>query len=109
MACWKFQIVTVPYCWDWGQVEQGIEDRVVHPLVQNYLGGASKATDTMDKMVDYEKTGSLDTDFSIPETKELVGLDVVPMNSKGSDISLQVVKVGATMYQDMKIMEENDY
>ena len=48
----------------------------------------------MDRMVDYEKIGSLDKGFSILETKELVGLDVVPMKSKYLDIVLRVAKVG---------------
>ena len=70
----------------------------MHPLVQHYLEVAAEAVDTVDTMVDYEETGSLDKDFSIPETKELVGLDVVPMKSKGSNIAFQVTKVGAAMY-----------
>ena len=46
----------------------------------------------------YEKFGFLDTDLSIPETKEPIGFDVVPMKSKGLNIVLHVVKVGATMF-----------
>ena len=61
------------------------------------MGVAAKAADTVDNMVDYEKNGSLDKDFSIPETKDLVGLDVVPMKPKGFNIVLQVAKVGDTV------------
>ena len=46
----------------------------------------------------YEKFGFLDTDLSIPDTKEPIGFDVVPMNSKGLNIVLQVAKVGATVF-----------
>ena len=60
-------------------------------------------------MDDYGETGSLDKDLSIPETKELVGLDVVPMNSKDSDIVLQVAKVGSIVCQDMSMVEKIDY
>ena len=59
------------------------------------MGFSYEDVDTADRMVDYEKKGSLDKDFSIPETKELVGLDVVAMKSKDLDIVLQVGKVGA--------------
>ena len=48
--------------------------------------------DITDRMVGYEETGFLDTDLYILETKELVGLDVVPMKYKDSDIMLMVVK-----------------
>ena len=48
-------------------------------------------------MADYGETDSLDKDFSIPETKELVGLDLVPKKSKGLDIVLQVVNVGGNL------------
>ena len=51
----------------------------------------------MDRMDDYGETRSLNKGFSIQETKWLVGLDVVPMKSKGLDIVLQVAKVGATV------------
>ena len=56
----------------------------MHPLVQCYLGVAVEADDTSDRMVGYVETGYeemsfLDTYFSIPETKELVGLVVVPI------------------------------
>ena len=78
----------------------------MHQLVQHYLGFIAKDVDTADTMADYEKIGSGDKDFSIPETKELVSLDVVPMKSKGSYIVLQVVKVGATMVQDTIMVEE---
>ena len=109
MACSKLQIVAPPYCQDWGQVGQEIEDEVVHPLVQYFLGVTAEAADTADRMVDYRETGSLDKDFSVLETKELVGLDVVPTKSKGSYIVLQVKKVSATVCQDMSIVEEIDY
>ena len=56
------------------------------------------ASDTVDRVLDYGETGSLFKGLSILETKELVGLDVVPMKSKGSNIALQVTKVGVTMY-----------
>ena len=65
--------------------------------------------DTIDRVPDYGETGSLDKGFSIPETKRIVGLDALPMKSKGSYIVLQVVKVGATVCQDMNIVEEIDY
>ena len=71
---------------------------MVYPLVYHYLGVAAVVVDTIDRMVDYGETSSLDKGFSIPKMKESVVLDAVPMNSKGSDISLQVVNVGATMY-----------
>ena len=48
-------------------------------------------------MVGYEEIGSLDTEFPIPETEELVALDVVSMKSKGLNIVLQVVKAGASV------------
>ena len=53
--------------------------------------------DTTDKMYDYGEIGSLDKSFSVMKMKGLVGLDVIPMNSKGINILLQVAKVGATM------------
>ena len=109
MAWQKFQIDSLPYCWDQGQVEQAIEEGVVLPLVQCYLGVVVEAVDTADRMDGYEENGFLDRDFSILETKELVGFDVVPMKSKGLDIVLQVVKVGATVCQDMSMVEEIDY
>ena len=56
------------------------------------------AADIAHRMDDYGETGSLDKGFSISETKGLVGLDVFPMKSKGSNIALQVVKFGATVY-----------
>ena len=68
---------------------------MVHPLAERYLGVATEAIDTANRMVGYEETGSLDMDFSILETKELVGLDVVPRKSKGSDMVLEVAKVGS--------------
>ena len=60
----------------------------MHPLVHRYLGVVAKAFDTADRMVGYVETGYeetvfLDTNFSIPETKELIGLVVVPMKSRG--------------------------
>ena len=61
------------------------------------MGVADEAIDTTYRMVSYEETAFLDMDFSIPKTKELVGLDVVPMKSKGSDIVLLVAKVGAVV------------
>ena len=72
----------------------------MHLLVQCYLGAAAEAADTADRMVGYvetgyEETGVLDTDFSIMETKELVGLVVVPMKSRVSNTLLLVVKFGA--------------
>ena len=67
------------------------------------------ATDTMERMADYGKMGSMDKGFSIPETKGLIGLDAVPMNSKGSDIVLQVAKVCAIVCYDMSILEEIYY
>ena len=57
----------------------------MHPSVERYLGVAVEATDTM---IGYEENGFLDTDFSIHGTKELVGLAVVPMRSRGSDMVL---------------------
>ena len=53
--------------------------------------------DTTDNMYDYGKIGSLDKSFFVVKMKGLVGLDVIPMNSKGINILLQVAKVGATM------------
>ena len=53
--------------------------------------------DTTDKMYDYGEIGSLDKSFSVVKMKGLVGLDVIPMKSKGLNILLQVAKVGATM------------
>ena len=78
------------------------------------MGVAAKAVDTVYRMVGYvettyEVTGSLDTDLSIRETKELVGLVVVPMKSRGSDMVLQVAKVGAIVCEDMSMVEEIDY
>ena len=67
------------------------------------------ASDTVDRVLDYGETGSQDKGFSILDTKGLVGLDLVPMKSKGSDIALQVAKVGATMYKYMSIVEEFYY
>ena len=63
------------------------------PLVQRYLGVAAEATNIVDRMVGYveigyEETSFQDMDFSIKETKELVGLVVVPMRSRGSDMVL---------------------
>ena len=46
--------------------------------------------DTVDRVPDYGETSSLDKGFSIPDTKGLVGLSVVPMKPKGSYIALQV-------------------
>ena len=43
------------------------------------------------------------------DTKGLVGLDLVPVKSKGSDITLKVAKVGATLYEDISIEKEIDY
>ena len=57
------------------------------------------ASDTMDRVLDYGETGSQDKGFSILDTKGLVGLDLVPMKSKGLDIALKVAKVGATLYE----------
>ena len=75
---------------------------MVCPLVQCYLGVAVEASDTADRMVGYaengyEEIGFLDTNSSISKTKDLVGLDVVPMKSKGSDIVLDITKVVSTM------------
>ena len=56
------------------------------------------AANIADRVPDYGETSSLDKGLSILETKELVGLDVVPMKSKGLDIALQFVKVVATLY-----------
>ena len=67
------------------------------------------AANTSDRMADYEKTHSLDTDFSILETKELVGLDVVPMKSKDSYIILEIEMFGSNVGWYMSIMEEIDY
>ena len=63
----------------------------MRPLVQCCLEIATDTGDTAYRMVgyaetSYEENGSLDMDFSIPETKDLVGLAVVPMNSRGSDM-----------------------
>ena len=67
------------------------------------------AVDTANRVLDYGETGFLDKGFSNLKTKGLVGLSVVPMKSKGSDIALKVAKVGATLYEDMSIVEEIDY
>ena len=45
--------------------------------------------DIVDRVPSYGETGFLDKGFFIPETKGMVGLDVVPMKSKGSNIFLQ--------------------
>ena len=87
---------------------------MVRPLVQHCLGVAAEAPDTTDTMVGYaetgyEKTGSLDTDFSIVKTKELVSLVVVPMKSRGSDMVLEVMKVGSIVHYNMSMVEEIDY
>ena len=100
------RIVAPPYYQDWGQVEQEVKDRVVHPLVQHYLEVVPQASDTVAKMVNYEKTGSLNQDFSIQESKNIVGLDVVTMKSRYSNIVVQVAKVGSIFGQDMSIVEE---
>ena len=86
----------------------------MHPLVQCYLGATAEAVDTVDRMVgyvetSYEEISCLDTDFSIPETKVLVDLAMVPMKSRGSNMVLQVMKVGDTIFQDMSMVEEIDY
>ena len=67
------------------------------------------ASDTVDRVLDYGEIGSQDKGFSILDTKGLVGLDLVPMKSKVSDIALKIAKVGATLYEDMSIVEEIDY
>ena len=67
------------------------------------------ASETMDRVLDYGETGSQDKGFSILDTKGLVGLDLVPMKSKGLDIALKVEKVGSTLYEDVIIAEEIDY
>ena len=67
------------------------------------------ASDTVDRVLDYGEIGSQDKGFSILDTKGLVGLDLVPMKSKGSDIALKDAKVGATLYEDMIIVEEINY
>ena len=67
------------------------------------------ASNTVDRVLDYGEIGSQDKGFSILDTKGLVGLDLVPMKSKGLDIALKVAKVGATLYEDMSIAEEIDY
>ena len=67
------------------------------------------ASDTVDRVLDYGEIGSQDKGFSSLDTKGLVGLDLVPMKSKGSDIALKVAKVGATLYEDMIIVEEINY
>ena len=82
---------------------------MVHPLVESYLGVVAEAVDIADRMVGYEETGFLDTDFSILKTKELVGLVMVPMKFRGSEMVLQVAKVGATVCYDMSTVEEIDY
>ena len=105
----RLQIVALPYYQDWGQVEQEVEDRVVHPLVQHYWGVVAVATDIVDGVPGYEKTDSLDKGFSIPQTKGIAGLDVVSIKSKGSNIAVHVAKVGATVYQDMSIAKEIYY
>ena len=58
------------------------------PLVQCCLVFAAEATNTTDRMVGYAEIGSMDTYFYILKTKELVGLAMVPMNSRGSDMVL---------------------
>ena len=70
---------------------------MVQPLVSYYLGVTTMVADIADRMANYGETGSMDKGFSIPETKGLVGLDVVPMKSKGLDIALQFLKVVATL------------
>ena len=50
-----------------------------------------------------------DTMDNVPGDQGACWFGCVSMKSKGSNISLQVVKVGATMYQDMIIVEEIDY
>ena len=68
-----------------------------HPLVYHYLEVVVVDDDTTDRMANYGETGSLGKGFSILETKGLIGLDAVPMKSKGLDIVLLVANVGATM------------
>ena len=67
------------------------------------------AVDIMDEGLDCEETNFLDKDFSNQETKGLVSLSVVPMESKGQDIPLQGENVNSIECWDKNSVKDIDY